>query len=304
MSFFADLHCDTLFEGYVSGRDLNCQTHINTGNIEGFSKYLQTFAFFVPEKTERKKEFLFDFIEYGRAFLRQNGFVFDFAESAPRQAVLAVENCDVFADERDVIPTLDALCSVGIRIFSLVYNHDNPLGSGALSAEDNGLTALGKNVLLQAEKRGLIPDVSHASYRTTEDVLSVCRGPVLATHSNARGICDHPRNLSDEHIRRIADSGGLIGVNLYPPFLRGDTAEIEDVFRHIKHILSLAGEDHIAFGCDFDGVEKLPHGICDLGSVRALREAAESYGIPEDTANKIFYGNVSRFMREHFGGKR
>ncbi len=305
MTSFADLHCDTLFECFVRHKDFSCQTHINAVNARVFSNYLQTFAFFVPEKTKQKKDFLFDFIEFGGKVLRQNGFSPDIIdETAPCRAILAVENCDVFTDENEAGPVLDALYQKGVRILSLVYNNGNSLGSGAMSVTDTGLTPLGRTVVSAAEERGMTLDVSHASRNTTRDILDICAGPVLATHSNARSLCDSPRNLPDDQIRRVAESGGLIGINLYPPFLKEREADAGDIIRHMNFMISVAGEDHIAFGCDFDGVDILPSGITDLGSLLLIRDACLRGGMPEETVEKIFFGNVNRFVKQRFGGKR
>jgi membrane dipeptidase len=108
----------------------------------------------------------------------------------------------------------------------------------------------------------MIVDVSHLCEASFSDVLQLSPAPVIASHSNAKAVCIHPRNLSDSQLTDIKNNGGVVGINFYPLFLNNtENASIEDVVKHIEHICSITGEDHIGIGTDYDGIECTPEGL-------------------------------------------
>ena len=301
----ADLHCDTAYECFVHDKKLTDESlHINCSLIEKTDDYFQFFAHYIPEDRPDKWAFLKELLAFSKTILSENGFeILAPKHKLPygkRKAAISVENCDVF--EGGDLNKLEDLKQADVAVISLVYNHTNALGCGARSENDTGLTELGRNVAQAAGACGIILDVSHASYKTTEDILSISELPVLATHSNAYAITPHPRNLQDYHIRRIAESGGLIGLNLYPPFLSDRCAGISDIAKHLRHILDVGGEDCLALGCDLDGVDRLPKGIRNLVSVSELFGTLQQYGFSKSVLEKVFYKNVNEFVRSNFGG--
>jgi membrane dipeptidase len=155
--------------------------------------------------------------------------------------------------------SLDAWVARGVRIVGLVHTEHNALASssGDQHPADYGLTDAGKQLVRRAHALGVAVDVSHASDRAVSDVLALARetgGVVVATHSNARALCDHPRNLSDEQLRGIAATGGVVGLNFHGPFVvRGRAAQLDDVVRQALHLLRVAGAEHVAIGADFEG---------------------------------------------------
>ena len=149
------------------------------------------------------------------------------------------------------------------------------------------------------EHLGIIPDVSHLSDVGIRDVLSVAKKPFVASHSNARAVCGHPRNLSDELIRGIAEAGGCIGLNFYEDFLGagGKEAISEHIIRHAKHMINVGGSEILGLGSDFDGIRKNPvlEGAESMGKLWSILHDA---GFSANLLDGIFNGNVLRVYRE------
>jgi membrane dipeptidase len=190
----------------------------------------------------------------------------------------------------------------GVRLFGLVHNQHNDLAASALDfhGEDFGLTALGQNVVARVYELGGIVDISHASDRTARDVVRIAlslRRPVVATHSNARRLLDHRRNLPDELIDDVAKTGGIIGVNFHSAFLvAGRRATLSDVIRHILYIAGRVGAEHVAIGSDFEGGIRPPRGLETLGQVQHLVPALRAAGLTEDEVQGIMGANALRVL--------
>ncbi len=185
----------------------------------------------------------------------------------------------------------------GIVYMTLCHNGDNDLCDSAKgNAEWNGLSPLGREAVREMNRLGILVDVSHASEKTFYDVLETSSVPIVASHSSARALCDHPRNLTDDQLRAIAARGGVVQVCLYNGFLREDEqATVTDIVAHIRHIAAIAGIDHVGIGSDFDGGGGIPG--CDgsnelINVTKALLEA----GFTEAGLEKIVGGNFLRIM--------
>ncbi len=216
--------------------------------------------------------------------------------SGERRALLfSVEGGAGTDGSADVIPEL---YERGLRVFGLAWD-DNELASSSRSTgtkDDYGLTKVGIGTLKKLETYGILPDVSHLSDRAVFDVFDHFAGTVLATHSNLRSLTPHPRNLTNEQAKEIARRGGVIGVNLYPPFLRGETATIADVLRHTDAMLSLVGEDAVGFGFDIDGVDSYPVGFSRTCSMHDRFADALLSAYPLPVVEKITGKNVIRVL--------
>ncbi|MBQ8357159.1 MAG: membrane dipeptidase [Clostridia bacterium] len=195
----------------------------------------------------------------------------------------------------------DTLFDMGIRLATLTWKDTSIIG-GAWNT-DAGLTPFGHEAVVRFLKLGIIPDVSHASPATVRDVASLCRvaaKPFVATHSNAFALMPHRRNLEDEQIRAIALSGGVIGVNLYPPFLtRQSRATLDDVSAHIRHLMNVGGEGSIVLGTDLDGVDALPDGIDSLSTLPRIAHTMSKSGFTQAQIDRLFFQNGSLFLIEN-----
>ncbi len=192
--------------------------------------------------------------------------------------------------------------SRGLRVVGMVHTYANDLASSSGDAPPKayGLTERGRAFARRAFELGLIVDVSHASDRALSDVLALAaelHGVVVATHSNARALADHPRNLTDAQLRGIAATGGVIGVNFHGPFVvRGRRAKLADVVAQVQYLVRVAGVDHVAIGSDFEGDIKPPNELADASRYPRLSAALERAGLKADAIRKIFADNALRVL--------
>lgn len=147
---------------------------------------------------------------------------------------------------------LDLYHALGIRIIQLTYNARCRVGDGCTETHDGGLSDFGRRALDRMQQLGIVIDLAHAGVRTSLEAAAQARGPVIVSHANARALCDNPRNLSDEQIRAVAATGGVIGVCAFPAFVRREaTPSLEDLLDHVDYLRSLVGVAHIGFGADY-----------------------------------------------------
>ena len=206
---------------------------------------------------------------------------------------------------------------MGARMMTLTWNYPNQLGYPAkatggefagkvFSEAGYGLTARGIELLEEMENLGMIIDVAHLNDAGIRDVLKFTKKPFVASHSNARHLCSHPRNLNDELLKAIGERGGVIGLNYYAYFLRdwkdGETvvSRAEDIVAHAKYIRDMAGIEALGLGLDFDGM----NGELEIASpvdMTKLEDVFKKNGFTESEIEKIFYKNVMRIYRELLG---
>ncbi len=197
------------------------------------------------------------------------------------------------------VDAIDRHHAAGFRMIGLTWRDDHDFATSWSYHGHTGLTNLGRAAVKRMNDLGIAVDVSHMSDPAIEDVLSVSRTPVFASHSNARAVCDHPRNLKDDHIRAIAKTGGIVGVNFYPMHLRKDgNASVADVIAHIRHIRDVGGLPCVGLGSDFDGIRRGPRGLSSAADLPNLRKALQDDGVDEQEIAAIFGGNFLRAMAE------
>jgi membrane dipeptidase len=211
----------------------------------------------------------------------------------------AFEGAAPLADDPDSIPRWVAR---GVRLFGLVHSYDNALAtsSGTSPPPTTGLTDKGRDVVRRIQRAGGILDVSHASDAATDDILALAEAahvPVVATHSDARALAPHPRNLNDAQIRRIAATGGVIGVNFHSRFLAPHgKATLADVVRQVDYLVHVAGIDHVAIGSDFEGDITPPRELTDVSGFPHLAAALIAHGMSRPDVTKVFSGNALRVL--------
>ena len=214
-------------------------------------------------------------------------------------AVFSIEGGGgLFADSRE----LDFLCESGLRIFGMAWDKNELCASaGEYGRDDFGLTEKGKELAEKLESLGIIPDISHMSDAAVYGISDCLNGPLIATHSNFRAVCKSQRNLTDAQALEIQRRGGIVGINMYPPFLSdASEADIYDIIRHIDYGLSLIGEESLALGLDIDGTSgKYPPPFSEKESIHDSLLNALSKEYKEKTLEKIFGINVLNFLKTH-----
>lgn len=221
------------------------------------------------------------------------------AKEAGLRAVLpAVENGYALGTDPAAV---DHFARQGVVYITLCHNGDNALCDSARrsDATHGGLSPLGREVVARMQRRGVMVDLSHAAESTFHQVLDLAVAPVICSHSSARALCDHPRNLTDDQLRRLARAGGVAQATFYAGFLRGEgrgEATVADAVAHILHMVEVAGIDHVGIGSDFDGD----------GGVRGLASAADyvhltrrllAEGFTPHDLERLYAGNFLRVMQ-------
>jgi membrane dipeptidase len=211
---------------------------------------------------------------------------------------------------------------LGVRVLQLTYNYRNLLGDGCLEASDAGLSAFGRRALTRLGELGIVVDVSHVGVRTSLEAIEVSAGPVVATHANARALCDHPRNLSDEQLRLLAGRGGVVGLCAFPAFLtRGEDAALHHLLDHAAYIAALVGSEHVGLGLDFADEDeedfdyygyderyyprppwRYPQGIASFADVPNIRGGLEARGFSGVEAAGILGENFLRVFAQAWRG--
>ena len=287
---FFDLHCDTLYRIATENLDSDSsQLAISLEKSEIFDKYTQMLAVWIPDEIRGDKAF-----EFFKKCLKIYKEQYKPHINSNRNFLLSVENGSVISGD---ISKIKQLSEYGVRAVTLIYNEDNELGSGAYSQSHFGLTDIGKEAVTEFEKQGIVVDVSHSSVKAFYDIANISRKPIIATHSNSYKLCPHKRNITDEQFGIIKASGGLVGVNFYPPFLNSnaDNATLTDIIKHIEHFLSLGGEDVVSVGSDFDGCEPIKE-LDSLDKVPILYENLLKLNYNEQVVQKILYTNAHNFF--------
>lgn len=219
-------------------------------------------------------------------------------------AVIGVEGGHTIEND---LNKLAQLYNQGMRYMTITWNNST---SWAVSAQDPrsatvGLSEFGKSVIRAMDSLGIIIDVSHTGIKTIQDILQITTKPIIASHSGVRALRNHYRNLYDNQIIAIANSGGVIGVVFYPPFLTSSSsANIDTVIKHIDYIKNLVGIDYVALGSDFDGIETTPIGLEDVSKFPALTLRLLERGYSQQDLEKILGGNFMRVFEQVCGNKK
>jgi len=188
---------------------------------------------------------------------------------------------------------VDVVADAGFRMMSPSHFFDNAFGGSAHGLVKGGLTAAGRAMIERMEARSMLVDVAHASEATIADVLSMATRPVVASHTGVRGIADNRRNLSDEQLRGIAATGGLIGIGFWPMACGGDDAAA--IARSVRYAIDVAGVEHVVLGSDFDGGVQTPF---DATGLPQLTDALLDSGLSEDAIEAVMGGNALRLLSE------
>jgi membrane dipeptidase len=232
------------------------------------------------------------------------------AQSGKIAALLGIEGGHAIEDS---LETLRKFHEAGVRYITLTHsNTNNWADSSGDVKRHKGLSSFGRSVVLEMNRLGMMVDISHVSDETFYDVIEIARAPVIASHSSARALADHPRNMSDDLLRAVAKNGGVVMVNFFDEFLdpqkagkraRGEKRvpnkiPLSALIDHIDHIVKVAGIDHVGLGSDFDGGVTLPEGMEDISKLPNITLELMKRGYSEEDIKKVLGENMLRVMSE------
>jgi len=320
---YIDLHCDTLMRAWEGGHEdlLTLPYSVDLEKLEKGGAAAQFFAMFLlpedyfeklPEEKrisdeayiEALSDILFRTVERfpEKIALAHNATEFkQNKQDGKLSAFLTIE------DGRSVqgkLENIQRYFDLGVRLITLTWNYENCFGFP--NSEDpvqmkKGLKPFGKEAISYMEELGMLIDVSHLSDGGFYDVAEIATKPFVASHSNSRLLSPHPRNLTDDMIRILAEAGGVAGLNFAPAFLdrdiQSENSKIEDMSRHVRHLLKVGGEDLIALGSDFDGISGNLE-IHEASQMDQLFDRLKKDGLTERQLDKFVSQNALRVIEE------
>lgn len=282
MKYF-DLHCDTAADLYRRGLDFTAEDQqVNRFGFSHFEKCRPCFAVFSNDVTVRQG------IDYFRKVA--DYFKKIIAEEKNVEPILTTEGGQIIEGD---LANLDVLKSYGVRIFGFSWNGENALAAGNFFDPTYPLTNLGIKALARLEELNIYPDVSHLSDQGVKDILTHTHQPVIATHSNCRSVWDHPRNITDDQIRGIYQTGGIVGLNLYTDTI-SEKGTLEDLLFHIDRFLELGGEKQLCLGADWDGMDPPPP-IRGIEGILLIHQMITDH-FSKEIADRIIYQNGCDFF--------
>jgi len=336
MSYVIDLHCDSV-SSLMAGKDLRQavpDVHVDLPRLRAGGVGLQVFAAYVPADTGGNKAFAFanEMLNAIDAFALSDESLAAVETAAEARALMAAGKTGIMAAVENglaienSLEKLECLRRRKVRIMTLVHSQHLPwvascTGTGPFQAENGGqgLSSFGEQVIDAMNDMGIIPDLSHSSESAFWSVIRRSKKPVIASHSCAWNLCAAARNLKDDQLKALGDSGGLVGVNFFSAFLsepyrvvyeqrRKEGASRTEVIPvpvpcsviadHIEYMVNMAGEDCVALGSDFDGIPAAPQGVTGCDFYPVLEAELMSHGFTEKRIGKIFCGNFLRVLEE------
>ena len=298
-----DFHCDTpvfLAKGASLAEN---NLHFDLKRASKFAGYAQCFACYTTTLDDKDPTLTLERglaginreLEKNKSIIRQAYTAEDILqnqEAGLMSAVLTLEGSAGYGFDPEL---LGVLYDAGVRIASLGWNEKNPLAGSHITG--GGLTDLGKAFVNEAQRLGILIDVSHISDEAFWDIMDITQAPIIATHSNSRALCEHSRNISDEMFSAICKTGGIVGINMCADFL-GENPTLDTACEHVKHFLDLdpTGK-HIALGGDLDGCEDLPLDFKGVENYPDFAECMLENGIGIDTIKNIYWNNAIEVMK-------
>lgn len=301
-----DAHCDTAAQLLDGNRKLyknDCMVDVE--GMKRYDSYVQFFAAFVSKSYENPMLRAVELLDKVKQEILKNDIKLILDSSDLNYvidnnlcgAILSIEDARALCGE---LVSLRFFYDYGVRAMTLAWNDDNEVTDGADSLKNSGLTPFGREVVREMNRLKMMVDVSHITEKGFWDVLQESNSPIMASHSNCYSVCSHRRNLNDEQIKALIKNNGLMCINVYPPFLENnpEDADIDSVISHIDHVLSLGGENILGLGSDFDGIERTPKDISNVGDYEKIFEKMVNLGYNMNIINKITYQNAKDFINK------
>lgn len=315
-----DLHCDTIMKLYENPNSNLLENHfqIDLKRLQQNDFLLQTFAIFLDKQQypQRKKTALHMYQRFIKE-LEKNAATIgliktqaDYNENKANKQISALLTLEEGGILEGKIENLEEFYQLGVRLITLTWNYPNEIGTPnilywdkekhILAENQSGLTKFGFECIQRMSELHMIIDLSHASDQVAKDILDSSAQGIVASHSNARKLTPHPRNLSDELIQKIADKNGLIGINFFDQFLKlkQPTNLPAAISEHLWYMYQLVGEDSLCFGSDFDGIP-VHADLNDVNSFPKIIQALKQKGFTSRQIEKISYLNAENFLQHY-----
>lgn len=303
-----DMHCDSVLKAFQENRkmtDRSTSGHFDLPRMQEAGVKIQFFALF-PGITKLLSplkqalilgDYFWEQYEESQKIMKlitSHQSLLEVSDSKKCGALLTVEGGEVLEGD---LHMLKVFYRMGVRSLCLTWNNRNEIADGVAEMQTGGgLTLFGREVVKEMNKIGMIVDVSHIAEKGFWDVLELSEAPVIASHSNSQAVWDHPRNLTDEQIKGIAQKNGVIGLNFVADFLGEQGSGLDQLLRHIDHICDLVGDDYLGFGSDFDGTDNLLAGIGDVTIYSELITYLKKRNYKDTTIRKICGENCLRVL--------
>lgn len=300
-----DLHCDTIGRLAETGENLyQNQGHFDLSRALKSGLVLQFFSLFVyPREQSSALKGVIEQIDRFYQEIDQYAnlvypllYIEDYQPEHNRlAALLHLEGAECLGTDPAYLRMMYRL---GLRSVGLTWNNRNLLADGVREGDDaGGLSQAGKKIIQEMSRLGMLLDLSHIAPKGFYQAIDEYKGPVLATHANARTLCDHPRNLDDHQLKRLAESGGVIGINQVNDFVRVSShPSLEDFLDHIVYISELIGVQHVALGSDFDGADHMV--LPGIEGYLQLENCLRKRGFNRQEMEMILSNNVERIIRQ------
>lgn len=301
---YFDAHCDTVSRCAHGGQSLRENGgQLDLVRLSRFQKAVQVFAIFADSdrvsgdlagECRRQRDVFAGEMERNADLAVRCATAADVAAAlaaGKTAALLSVEGGELLGCEPAM---LEQAAGWGVRLVNVTWNHANALSGSNVERPEQGLTDRGRAFVREAARLQILPDVSHLSDAGFWDLAEMALGPLVASHSNARAVCGHSRNLTDDMFRAVRDSGGAAGLNMYEDFI-GGTGGLEDAVRHVDHFMDLDGAKTLALGGDWDGC-RLAFGWQGVQDLPRLWDALAERGYDRGTLEDIFFNNWLRVL--------
>ena len=303
-----DTHCDTpmFFPKNVDFSTRDQQLLVDLHKMTEGHQDATIMVAYLPQPTDNPTVFADNIFDKIEAIVAQNSSYISIARTPAdlwmnkhrglKSIMLGIEN-GIALDGK--LENLQHFAERGIVYMTLCHNGDNDICDSARGNHThNGVSAFGRQVISEMNRLGIMVDMSHAGEKSFYDALELSTQPIVCSHSSCRALCDHPRNLTDQQMRALAQKGGVMQVTLYNGFLVKDgEATIEDAMRHLQHAIQVMGIDHVGLGTDFDGDGGI-RGLANSSELIHFTRQLMARHFNEDDIQKIWGGNFLRVMQQ------
>ena len=305
-----DLHCDVLYKLWLSKGKLRFldspELDANFHRLQQGKVKVQCFAIFIPDhvNTEEKFSAAIKQVHYFKQMLLNNKRMkqilnwrdFFTLKSDEMGAMLTLEGVDCIGND---ISKLHILHELGVKSVGLTWNFANLAADGIGEERGAGLTNFGKEIVSFHNEHGILTDVTHLSERAFWDVMEIAKYPI-ASHSNSKKLCSHPRNLTDDQAEKLFHKNGMVHVVYHPPFITNkEKANISNLIKHIDHFCELGGVENVGLGSDFDGIELHVNNLENSGKQQNLINELLKY-YSEEQVKGFAAKNFLKYIKRNF----